>query len=47
MQDLFKGIEIKDVTELALGANMALSDINKMQWTTADGNNGEKSKYNN
>ena len=47
LQDLFKGIEIQDVTELALGANLALSDIKKMQWTTADGNIGEKSKYNN
>ena len=43
LQGLLKGLEIKDVTELALGANVALSDIKKMQWTTADGNNGEKS----
>ena len=43
LQGLFKGLKIKDVTELALGANVALSDIKKMRWTTADGNNGEKS----
>lgn len=33
----FPGVNIKNVTELCLGANAALSDIHLYQWTTEDG----------
>uniref|UniRef100_A0A1X7T4H6 Glycosyl hydrolase family 38 C-terminal domain-containing protein n=1 Tax=Amphimedon queenslandica TaxID=400682 RepID=A0A1X7T4H6_AMPQE len=33
--DLFIAFTIKDVTELALGGNVALSDIKKLQWQTS------------
>uniref|UniRef100_A0A1X7VKL5 Alpha-mannosidase n=1 Tax=Amphimedon queenslandica TaxID=400682 RepID=A0A1X7VKL5_AMPQE len=36
LKDLFVAFEIKEVTELGLGGNLALSDIKKLQWQTTD-----------
>ena len=40
VKDLFVAFKIKEVTELGLGGNVALSDIKKLQWKTVQGQKG-------
>ena len=40
LKDLFVAFKIKEVTELGLGGNVALSDIKKLQWKTVEGQTG-------
>ena len=40
VKDLFIAFKIKEVTELGLGGNVALSDIKKLQWKTVQGQKG-------
>ncbi|XP_019848841.1 PREDICTED: lysosomal alpha-mannosidase-like [Amphimedon queenslandica] len=37
LSDLFVAFKIKEVTELGLGGNVALSDIKRLQWKTIEG----------
>ena len=40
LKDLFVAFKIKEVTELGLGGNVALSDIKRLQWKTVEGQTG-------
>ena len=36
LQGLFSSFTVKDVTELTLGGNAPLSDVNRLHWNTGD-----------
>ncbi|CAF1037159.1 unnamed protein product, partial [Didymodactylos carnosus] len=44
LQTLFTQGKITDMVELTLGANLELKDLNRLQWTTADGKSSKSSK---
>ena len=46
VKDLFVAFKIKEVTELGLGGNVALSDIKKLQWKTVQGQTGTEGYIN-